>query len=136
MPIESEIPFISNLTQKNGQKKLLGWLGQLARTVFSRSFKLYEDGTLNRKKMRSFCSENMIFNLMEMIRINKLSASEIKCMSECFQNDIAPYLIYKYPKSEETEVNLRLEDLVRKVDNYDDNNNDFIFMSGIKFEYS
>ena len=57
-------------------------------------------------------------------------------MSECFQNEIAPYLIYKYPKSEETEINLRFSNLIRKVDNYDDNDNDFVFKSGMQFKYS
>ena len=136
MTIEMEIPLISNPQSETEKRKLLGWLGKLARTVFSKSFKLYEEGNLNRDKMRAFCSENMLLNLIKMIRKNKLATSDIKCMSECFQNEIAPYLIYQYPKSEEMEINLTFSNLIRKVDKYDDNDNDFVFMSGIKFEYS
>ena len=57
-------------------------------------------------------------------------------MNECLQKDIMPYLIYKYPKSENTEINLKFANLIRKVDTYDDNENDFIYMSGVNFQYS
>ena len=78
----------------------------------------------------------MISNLIEMIRRNKLSTEEIQVMNECLQKDIMPYLIYKYPKSESSEINLKFANLIRNVDTYDDNENDFIFMSGVHFQYS
>ena len=71
-----------------------------------------------------------------MIRKNKLSVEEIKYMSKCFQEEIAPYLIYKYPKSENVEINFRFCNLIRKVDNYEDNENDLVYKTGMKFKYS
>ena len=64
MTIDVEIPVILNPQSESEKRKILSWLGKLTRAVFSKSFKLYEEGTLNREKMRAFCSENMLFNLI------------------------------------------------------------------------
>ena len=45
------------------------------------------------------------------------------------------YVILKYPKSEDKEVNQTFKNEVREVNNLSDNNNDLVYRSGIKFEY-
>ena len=47
-----------------------------------------------------------------------------------------PYLLTKYPKSEDPEKNLRLASLIRSFDNTQGNDNDLILKSGVKFENS
>ena len=45
-------------------------------------------------------------------------------------------MIYTYPKSESAETNLRLANLIRKIDNYDSYENDLIAKSKVKLEYA
>ena len=97
--IKLEIP---SFTLSNGRlDELKRWLGELTGLVFSKGFKLYEKKKINEKKMRAFCCENMISNLMEMIKKNRLSTEEIEQVNECLKKEIMPYLLTKYPKSED-----------------------------------
>ena len=77
----------------------------------------------------------MIFNLVGMIKKNKLETNDIEHMNQCLQNEIIPYMIYKYPKSEDTEINLRLSNLIRNINNYESIDNDLVLRSGVRFEY-
>ena len=78
----------------------------------------------------------MISNLTELIKKNRLSTEEIELINNCLKKEIMPYLLTKYPKSEDSEKNLRLASLIRSFDNVDCPENDLITKSGIKFEYS
>ena len=84
--------------------------------VFPRAFKLYLEGKLNKQKMRAFCCENMLHNIMDLIHKNHCGFEEVKFINESLRKDIVPHLLSYYPKSEDKEVNLRLSDLIRKVD--------------------
>ena len=84
--------------------------------VFPRAFKLYLEGKLNKKKMRAFCCEQMLHKIMDLIQKNNFGFNDVRFINDSLRDDIVPYLISCYPKSEETEVNKRLSDLIRKVD--------------------
>ena len=46
------------------------------------------------------------------------------------------FVILKYPKSEDKEVNQTFKNKVREIINLSDNNNDLVYRSGVKFEFS
>ena len=86
--------------------------------------------------MRAFCCENVIYHLIKFIRENNLQAKDIKFIEECLKEEIIPYLLWKYPKSEDSETNLKFARLIRKVDNFDDNRNNLVHKSKVKFSYN
>ena len=53
-----------------------------------------------------------------------------------FERDQFPYFLLKYPQSEESETSLTFSSLITEVDNFSNNDNDFIFQNKVKFEYS
>ena len=46
------------------------------------------------------------------------------------------YLLLKYPQSEEAETSMSLAGAITELDNLNNNENDLVWRSGIKFEYS
>ena len=64
-----------------------------------------------------------------------MGEEEVKMIDECFQNEILPYNILKYPKSEEKEINLSLVSKITEINNLVTNNSDLIERSGVKFIY-
>ena len=86
--------------------------------IFSRGFKLYVEKKLNKNQMRTFCCENMLHNITNLIRRNNLRKEEVKFINMSLEKNIIPSLLSKYPKSEDSEVNLRLFSLIREVDTF------------------
>ena len=77
----------------------------------------------------------MIYNIIELVRKNNFKEAELEFINRSLRDDQLPYLLLKYPQSEEAEVNMSLSKMITEVDNFNDNNNDFLWRSGIKFTY-
>ena len=90
---------------------------------------------LNSKQMRSYCSERIIFNLIKLIQDHQMNADEVKAVNSFFEGEALNYIILKYPKSEDKEVNQTFKNIVSEVINLDDNDNDLVFRSGVKFHF-
>lgn len=126
-------PQTHNLSQRRHAVEL--WLGRLCESVLSITFAMFETETLNERKTKAFFCENMLFNILRMVRENGLSAEEIEHINECLKSELLPYFCIKYPMSEELEVNLELTNKIVEVNSIGDNCNDLVFKSGIKFEF-
>ena len=129
--IEIPIPKVHQ-SEKLAIKK---WLGEICKVVFSRGFKLFEEKRMDKEQKRAFCCENMIHNIMNLMRENNFGKSEIKLINKILQKEIIPNLLSCYPKSKNSEVNRKLSNLIRKVDNNESNENDLVAKSKVKFEY-
>ena len=77
----------------------------------------------------------MIHNIMNLVRENSFGKTEIELINEILKEKIIPNLISRYPKSEDAEVNLKLSGLIRTVDNSENNENDLVARSKVKFVY-
>ena len=53
------------------------WLGDLFKRVLSYGFKLFEGGSLNLKKTKVLCSENILSNIIDLIKTNDLNKKDI-----------------------------------------------------------
>ena len=60
---------------------------------------------------------------------------EVEAINAFFQKDVLDYIILKYPKSEDKEVNQAFKNLVSEVINLTDNANDLVHRSGVKFRF-
>ena len=78
----------------------------MVRKILSHGFRLFEKAELGEKQTRVFCSQNILYNIINLIEKNDLKEEEIEMVNKLIQNDIAPYNIMQYPKAEEKEVNL------------------------------
>ena len=56
-------------------------------------------------------------------------------IDKIMKDKVLPYLALKYPLSDSIKINKRLNSLVKKINNYEDVDNDFIYNSNIEWEY-
>ena len=91
---------------------------------------------MNDKSVKAYCAENILYNIIELIRANDMSAEQIRQMSEFMDDEVINYLIEKYPKSEEKEYNLTFANKIKLVENLENNENDLVFRSKVEFEFN
>ena len=101
-------------------KTLKNWIGSLCRRVLSQGFQLFESGKLTEKKTKIFCSENLLYNIVEVIKKNKLNAEDVKLMNKWLEEQFG-YMLLKYPQSEESEMSMSLAGIIKEVDNFNTN---------------
>ena len=87
-----------------------------------------------------FCAENILYNLISLIKERGLDEDEIKKVNEFMQHDLAKYYIMQYPKSEDKEFNQTFASKISEIDNLNSNNHDLVYRSKakdpqIKFEF-
>ena len=58
-----------------------------------------------------------------------------KKIDKIMEQKVLPYLTLKYPLSEKINVNKKLNSMVKKINNFEDLDNDFIYNSDIIWEY-
>lgn len=72
--VDLPIPtLIEDHDDKQRRQDILGWLTKVCKSVFSVGFNLYETGVLDINKVKAYCSENVIRNLINFCRKNGLS---------------------------------------------------------------
>ena len=77
-------------------------LGELCRRAFSVGFGVLEKGKLTEKKAKVFCCENILFNVIELVRKNDLKQGEVELINEWLRGEQIGYSLLKYPQSEES----------------------------------
>ena len=53
---------------------MLNWLTEVCKVVFSVGFNLYQNGVLDINKVKAYCSENVLRNLLLFSQKNQLTA--------------------------------------------------------------
>ena len=93
------------------------WLGFMCKEVFSAGFALYHTNELDYRKCTIYCSEQIIANIVELIQKNNLSQSNLEYINETLSSKLLPYLLMKYPLSEEAEVSSSFAKEIVEVNN-------------------
>ena len=114
-------------------KEVREWIFKLSNEVISEGFALFKKEKLSGKQMRSYCSERIVYNLIKLIEDHQMNADEVEAINGFFEKDVLNYIILRYPKSEDKEVNQTFKNMISEVHNLTDNNNDLVFRSGVKF---
>ena len=97
---------------------------------------MFEGGKLNTRQTKTFCSERILFNIIELVREQKMNAEHLQAINEFIKNEVLNYVILKYPKSEDKEINQNFSRMVKQVDNLASNENDLVSRSGVNFQYA
>ena len=100
------------------------------------SFLLFKKQKLNSRQMKAFCSERIVFNILRLIQEHDLGTEHVRMINEFLKGEVLDYLILKYPKSEEKEINQNFKKVLKPVDNLSSNENDLVFRSGVSFRFS
>ena len=58
-----------------------------------------------------------------------MNTDEVEASNGFFKNDVLDYIILRYPKSEDKEVNQTFKNMISEVHNLADNNNDLVFQN-------
>lgn len=69
--------------------------------VFSCGFNLFQKEKLNLKQAKAYCSENILYHVIELIRRNNFDSEEIESINEFINQELLSYLLLKYPISDE-----------------------------------
>ena len=83
--------------EKQREEVVLSWLSQICKTIFSVGFNLYQDGVLDINKVKAYCSENVLRNLLYFSQKNELTPQEISTINKFLEEDLLPYYCQKYP---------------------------------------
>ena len=119
--------------QKARRSQLKKWLGSSAKEIFSIGFSLYKGGELDEKKVDAFCSENLLRHVLLLSQVNELAPEDFEFLNKFLEKELLPYLLLKYPLSEEKETSRGFAGKIVEVDNKLSNENDLIFRSKVKF---
>ena len=111
------------------------WIGNLVSTVFSNGFKMFEEEKMNNKRTKAYCAENILYNLIQLIRQNQLTSEHLQQMNEFMRDELINYLIEKYPKSEEKEFNIAFANRIKPIENLENNENDLVYRSKVVFDF-
>ena len=87
------------------------------------------------EQAKIYCSENILRNIVILAQRSGLSAKEIQIIDTHIKTNVIDYLDAKYPLTESTEINKKLEEIVREVDNIESLDNNYFTHSDIVFEY-
>ena len=71
--VDFDIPKI-NGNQEQRSDAMLNWLTEVCKVVFSVGFNLYQNGVLDINKVKAYCSENVLRNLLLFSQKNQLTA--------------------------------------------------------------
>lgn len=81
--------------------------------------------------MKVYCSENILLNIINCIQKNSFTKETIHLINDVLKTKLLPYCLLKYPQSEEAQVNLSLNDRIKKIDDFQNNQIDLIYKSEI-----
>ena len=96
---------------------------------------MFEEEKMNKKGIKAYCAENILYNIIELIRQNGLTSQHLQQMSEFMRDELINYLIEKYPKSEEKEFNIAFANKIKPVENLENNENDLVYRSRVVFDF-
>lgn len=78
---------------------MFAWVGNMCKKVLSVGFKLFKNDELDIKKVKVFCSENILRNLIQLP--NKIKDKYWEEIDNCLKTELFPYYRFNYPQTEE-----------------------------------
>ena len=77
-----KIPKIDYCSKSIIEKELKIWLGKIISLILSHGFKLFENGELNEKRVQIYCCENIMYNIIEVVKENNLGLKELSFIND------------------------------------------------------
>lgn len=105
------------------------------KTVCSTAFNYFSRGELSYEQTKVFCSENIFKNVVLLSQQHRLSDEEMEAIDGHVKTGVLGYLALKYPLTASAEVNRKLQEAVREVDNIESLENNYFASSDVVFEY-
>ena len=128
-----DLPSFEN--KKVEEEKLETWLGELCAEILSVAFHYLTEKKMNYEQMKAFASESFLRNLVILADNAELTSNDVQFIDSTMKEKILPYLITKYPLTVEKEINKKLQSSVKSIDNSQIIENDYLYTSGVVFDY-
>ena len=90
----------------------------MCKKVLSVGFKLYKNDELDIKKVKVFCSENILRNLIQLPK--QIKEDHWSAIDNCLKTELFPYFRFNYPQTEENGVS-KLSNLLVEKDTFNKN---------------
>ena len=111
------------------------WISNVVKTVTSSAFHSFSKEEMSFEQAKIYCSENIFKNIALFSKKHQLSAAEMKTIDEHIKKGVLTYLSAKYPLTDSSEVNKKLEAVVHEVDNIEALPNNYLNDSKVVFEF-
>ena len=85
------------------------WTSNVVKTVSSSAFNSFAKGEMSFEQAKIYCSENIFKNIVLLNKKHQLSAVDIKMIDQHIRKGVLSYLSAKYPLTDSSEVNKKLE---------------------------
>ena len=72
---------------------------------------------MNYEQAKIFCSENIFKNIVTLSQTYNLSPLEMELIDNHIKKGVLTYLGTKYPLTDSTEINKKLEEAIHEIDN-------------------
>jgi hypothetical protein len=131
---------IIDLPQSSGdgrvpESELKSWISEVVKATFSSAFNSYSRNEMTFEQTKIYCSENVFKNIARLSTQYRLSESEMEAVDKHIKKGVLEYLAAKYPLSDSSVVNKKMEEAVKEVDNIEALSNNYFTTSSIVFEY-
>jgi hypothetical protein len=90
---------------------------------------------MNFEQTKIYCSENVFKNIARLSKQYRISEYEMETLDKHIKQGVLGYLAAKYPLTDASFVNKKMEVAVREVDNIESLTNNYFTSSSIYFEY-
>jgi hypothetical protein len=88
-------------------------MSSVVKTVCSSAFNSFFKKEMNFEQTKIYCSENIFKNIVVLGSKYTLSAEEMELIDNHLKNGVLSYLAAKYPLTDSTEINKKLEAAIR-----------------------
>ena len=132
-PRFSMVHYPMTLGKDSTKEQVTVWCGLMAKEVFEHAFSLFVKGDLDEDEAKCLASSSFLHNLLGLAQSGIDLSKSINEIDTKLRKKILPYLKGKFPQSKSKEVNLKLNEAVKEINDMENNANDLMFKSGIKF---
>jgi hypothetical protein len=115
------------------------WLMKANYVITSRGFRHLSEGRLTEIESKTYTSRNMLLNVKELMGalggLKEELREELMVKVNAVEGEILSELMLKYPQSSVRGASKRIRSLVRKIDNRDSYDYDFLFKNDFTFPF-
>lgn len=117
------------------ETELKKWVSKVVKTISSASFHYFSKNEMSFEQAKVYCSENIFKNIVNLNKSYSLSSKEFETIDNHIKTGVLNYLATKYPLTDSTDINKKLEEIVHEVDNIESINNNYFTHTSLIFEF-
>lgn len=106
---------VRDLPEDQKQRNINIFSSDLARIVLTKTFKRYEQGQFNQKKMKQYFCNNFLANQIKFCYQNRLNTVQLRKADEHLRKRAFPFLKQRYPQTQSRTTNRKFNSIITPV---------------------